>query len=407
MSALERAMYSVGGIRLPQPFKIRRLGHFGLDVDSMEECLHFYCDLLGFRVSDVNDFASRPQNAELLRDVPSKGYFTHYGTDHHALVLFPKLARQMMAESRGEKMMSDINQITWQVGSLKEIVEGISYFHDHEIPVVRSGRDMPGSNWHAYVPDPEGHTNELYYGIEQIGWTGHSKPREMYDRKFEEPPVLPQIPESEELSEAIVRGTNILAGNVSRDALDPIFDVEGIKLPRPFKITKIGPVNLFVDDIEASLRFYTDRMGFVITESTECLGYECTFLRAGVEHHSLGLFPKPLREALDLNPETGLASFGIEVGSYEQLRNAVSFLRDSGVELLDLPSSLHPGIDYVAYAADPEGHLVALYYYMEQVGWQGTPRKRESDTLPMAEWPQVLDALSDTYADQTFPGPIG
>ena len=36
---------------------------------------------------------------------------------------------------------------------------------------------MPGSNWHAYLYDPDGQSNELYYGIEQIGWNGHSKPR--------------------------------------------------------------------------------------------------------------------------------------------------------------------------------------------------------------------------------------
>ncbi len=41
------------------------------------------------------------------------------------------------------------------------------------------GRDMPGSNWHVYVYDPDGHTNEMYYGIEQIGWNRLSKPREI------------------------------------------------------------------------------------------------------------------------------------------------------------------------------------------------------------------------------------
>ena len=47
-----------------------------------------------------------------------------------------------------------------------------------------SGRDMPGSNWHTYLLDPDGHSNELYYGIEQIGWDGYSKPQSMYDRGF-------------------------------------------------------------------------------------------------------------------------------------------------------------------------------------------------------------------------------
>ena len=40
---------------------------------------------------------------------------------------------------------------------------------------------MPGSNWHTYLYDPDGQSNELYYGIEQIGWNGHSKPKAMIE----------------------------------------------------------------------------------------------------------------------------------------------------------------------------------------------------------------------------------
>ena len=36
------------------------------------------------------------------------------------------------------------------------------------LQIERYGRD-PGSNWHTYFPDPTGHTNELEYGIEQVG----------------------------------------------------------------------------------------------------------------------------------------------------------------------------------------------------------------------------------------------
>ena len=72
--------------------------------------------------------------------------------------------------------------------------------------IQRVGRDMPGSNWHTYVYDPDGHTNELYYGIEQIGWDGLSKPGAMYDRGFREAPPLPQIPTSAEVEDARATG---------------------------------------------------------------------------------------------------------------------------------------------------------------------------------------------------------
>ena len=80
----------------------------------------------------------------------------------------------------------NINQITWQTGALSEVIGAYHYFNEREVPIMRVGRDMPGSNWHVYCYDPDGHVNELYYGIEQEGWNGRSKPRDMYYRGFRE-----------------------------------------------------------------------------------------------------------------------------------------------------------------------------------------------------------------------------
>ena len=70
---------------------------------------------------------------------------------------------------------------------------------------------------------------------------------------------------------------------------------KGVLLPCPFKITKIGPVHLFVDDVDIAEAFYTNVVGFVKTEESVYGGARCVFLRAGSEHHSLALFPKELR----------------------------------------------------------------------------------------------------------------
>ena len=391
MATTKDKTYSVGGVLLERPFKLRRLGHFGLDVRDMDAHLRFYHDLLGFKLSDVNDFGARPNMAELLKDVKeTKGYFMHYGGDHHAFVLFPKEMRDTMARARGREPKAgvDINQITWQVGSLGEIVHAIDYFKEREVPVARTGRDMPGSNWHTYLLDPDGHTNELYYGIEQIGWLGRSKPRDMYYRRFDAPPELPQMSEEAEVEEAKAKGIDVYSGFRDVEAAPATHDVEGVLLPRPFKITKIGPVSLFVDDIEQSLSFYMSELGFTLTEETEVMGQRALFLRTGTEHHSLTLLPIALRSELGFSEESTLASFGVEVGSYEQLRNPVAFLKENGVAFKDVPEELHPGIDYAAYALDPSGRCVQIYYYMEQLGWQGVPRPRSESrcTDSMSPW---------------------
>ena len=147
-------------------------------------------------------------------------------------------------------------------------------------------------------------------------------------------------------------------------------------LARPFKVIKIGPVRLFVHDIEKCLEFYTNTLGLRITEEVEYEGHRCVFLRCNTEHHSLALYPIALRAKLGLSPHTTCMSFGNQVGDYQQLRNAIDFLKANGVTIKYLPPELFPGIDYSAFAVDPDGHTIQLYYYMEQVGWDGKVRPK-------------------------------
>jgi hypothetical protein len=56
-----------------------------------------------------------------------------------------------------------------------------------------------------------------------------------------------------------------------------------------------------------------------------------------------------------------------------------------------VPNELYPGIDYVAHAFDPDGHCIQLYYYMEQVGWDGQPRPSAlRPTVTPGVWPDVV-----------------
>jgi catechol 2,3-dioxygenase-like lactoylglutathione lyase family enzyme len=407
MATTADTRFNVGGVLLDQPFKIRRLGHFGFNLTNMDEGVRFYTDLLGFRISDVIDYSRRASRPDMLAGLGDpRGYFTRYGTDHHAMVLFNKRVRDALG--RGDKPGVTINQVTWQVGSLRDVGEGIKWFQEKNIKIQRSGRDMPGSNWHTYLFDPDGHQNELYYGIEQVGWTGHSKPRPMYDRGFNEAPLLPQMSEFDEVQQALKNGVDIISGYRHVDQLPAIYDVDGILLPRPFKIVRIGPVSLFANDIDAAESFYRDSLGFILTEEISWRGHRCLFLRANTEHHALALYPMALREHLGLSPHTTCMCFGLQLANYRQLRDAVSFLRKQGVRFANVPPELYPGIDYAAFALDPDGHCLMLYYYIEQVGWDGKPRPNDlRRKVNYENWPEALDPMSDTYHGEPFLGPWG
>ena len=391
--------FDVGGILLDRPFKIRRLGHFGFNMADLEKAHHFYSDLLGFRVSD-----------EFARG----GWFMRFGTDHHAFALFQKPPAQTGATpAAGERRYArpdiTINQITWQTQSLSEPVNAVDFLLERGVELQRTGRDGAGSNWATYFYDPDGHTNELYYGIEQVGWDGKSKPAE-YRRPVREKVHLPVKSEFDEIQESLATTNVPIDAGYRPMELPGVHDVDGILLPRPFKIVKHGPVNLFVEDVARARDFYLQILGLQVTEEVTYRGEPCVFLRCNTEHHSLGLFPLTLREPLGLSIHTTCASFGIQVANYRQLREAVAFLRAEGVrvETDRVPPELHPGVDYAAWAFDPEGHCIQLYYYMEQVGWDGRTRPAsQRRKVNPSRWPEVLEPMADTFMGEPLLGPWG
>jgi catechol 2,3-dioxygenase-like lactoylglutathione lyase family enzyme len=330
-----------------------------------------------------------------------------HGTDHHSFVLFPTSFQRTRPGRENWPKDWTINQITWQVGTLREVVDANQWLAGKGIQINRSGRDTPGSNWHSYPMAPGYHTNELYYGIEQVGWDGLSKPMSMHTIKYTEPPKLPHRPEFAEVEEAIAQGIDIRKGFKHAEKGEARYDVGGVYLPRPFKIVRIGPVRLFQDDVEEALRFYRDVMGLTVTEEIHWNGHRCVFLRANTEHHSLALYPKALRAELGLSPHTSLMAFGLQLGDYAQLRGAAKWLAERGVTIKYLPSELFPGMDYSALAIDPEGHAMQLYYYMEQIGWDGRPKPAElRRKVDNERWPERLEPLSDTFCGEPFLGPI-
>ena len=402
-----KAGFDVGGVRLERPFKIRRLGHFGVNVQDMDKALHFYRYLLGFSISDPINL-NRDENTAVEKVGVANGYFMRHGTDHHSFVLFPDRAIRARPNRAGTPEDVTINQITWQVGSLCEVVDGYHWLSSNKQHIYRSGRDNPGSNWHTYPVGPNHHINELYYGIEQIGWDGLSKPKSAHKRRYDRAPDLPHISEAQEVKNAMDEGIDIHAGYRDFNLGDAQYDVGGVLLPRPFKIERIGPVRLFYDDLDRELSFYRDTMGLTVTEEIEWNTHRCVFLRTNTEHHSMALYPRALRKELGLSPHTTLMAFGLQLGSYRQLCDAVSYLAKQGITIKYLPSGLFPGVGHSALAIDAEGHAMQLYDYMEQIGWDGRPQPAsQRPQIDNQRWPEVLEPVGDIYCGETFLGPIG
>ena len=120
--------------------------------------------------------------------------------------------------------------------------------------------------------------------------------------------------------------------------------------------------------------------------------------------------PSSLRSELGMSHDHSLLGFGLQLGSYEQLRAAVAFMQEAGYAPMDLPQALSPGIGHHVWLRDPDGNAVQLYWEMEQIGWSGLPRPaQERRVWPSdpSQWPEQIDAQTDSCMGEVFLGPLG
>ncbi len=147
---------------------------------------------------------------------------------------------------------------------------------------------------------------------------------------------------------------------------------------------KIGHVHLKVADIDRSLRFYRDVLGFEITQQ---YGRSAVFLAAGEYHHHIGLNTWESAGGSAPPPSsTGLYHFAILYPNRRELAKAVGRLLAAGIPLQG--ASDH-GVSEAVYAQDPDGNGVELYCDRPPEQW---PRNERGE-LNMFTRPLDLQAL--------------
>lgn len=131
--------------------------------------------------------------------------------------------------------------------------------------------------------------------------------------------------------------------------------------------TRIGHVHLKVADIEQSLAFYRDVLGF---EVTQWYGRSAVFLSAGGYHHHIGLntwqsangSPPPPRS-------TGLFHLAILYPTRAALADA---LRRLIAAQIPLDGASDHGVSEALYLRDPDQNGVELYYDRPPELWPRT-----------------------------------
>ncbi|MEL6586834.1 MAG: VOC family protein [Pseudomonadota bacterium] len=127
--------------------------------------------------------------------------------------------------------------------------------------------------------------------------------------------------------------------------------------------TGVGHIHLRVSDLERSVAFYRDVMGFTV--QARMAG--AAFLGAGGYHHHIGL--NTWQSAGARAPErghTGLYHAAFVYPTQDDLRVAAKRVRDAGVEIY---GAADHGVSLALYFDDPDGNGVEIYWDRPRADW--------------------------------------
>jgi catechol 2,3-dioxygenase-like lactoylglutathione lyase family enzyme len=156
----------------------------------------------------------------------------------------------------------------------------------------------------------------------------------------------------------------------------------------PFRIGKLGHVVLNVSDIERSVAFYTQVLGFSVSDvyPTDMVPGGMVFMRCNSDHHGIAVVggAKPRPDRADMH------HLAFEVGTLDEVLRAREHLRKHGA-VIDFDGRRRAGCQIAVEFRDPDGHRLEIYWGVDQVGSDGHVR-------PPTEW-KGAQSLETAIAD--------
>ena len=168
----------------------------------------------------------------------------------------------------------------------------------------------------------------------------------------------------------------------------------------PFRIRKIGHVVLRTADLARSVAFYTQVLGFRVSDvyPEEMMPGGMVFMRCNADHHGLALVGGMAA------PSTGseLHHMAFEVATLDEVFRARKRLRDLSVPIT-FEGRRRAGAQIAVEFLDPDGHQLEIYWGLDQLGEHDSARPPGdwcwAHTLeaaianpPPGQTPRLLDA---------------
>ncbi|HEU5092985.1 MAG TPA: VOC family protein [Nitrospira sp.] len=141
----------------------------------------------------------------------------------------------------------------------------------------------------------------------------------------------------------------------------------------------LGHVVFYVKNLERSLEFYRDLLGF--TQVGQIFNGAAAALTSGRTHHELLLIQVGDAPGPPRGPRRGLYHIGIKVGdSLDELRSAKQELEQAGVTIDGMSDHT---VSQSLYLKDPDGNEVELYVDADESLWKNNSAAVLSPIKPL------------------------
>ncbi|MEA2853595.1 MAG: hypothetical protein QOE02_3614, partial [Rhodospirillaceae bacterium] len=105
------------------PFAVQKIGHAVVNVADLEKSMHFYTEVLGFRVSDIYPDGMMPGGMVFLR----------CNGDHHCLALIGGAPQPGGAAKT-------LHHLAFELATLDEVFRARDHLKEHGAKIVYEGR---------------------------------------------------------------------------------------------------------------------------------------------------------------------------------------------------------------------------------------------------------------------------
>lgn len=143
---------------------------------------------------------------------------------------------------------------------------------------------------------------------------------------------------------------------------------------------KLGHTAFFTPDIQATVKFYTEVLGFRVSD---WIGDFFVFMRCNPDHHAVNFLS---------GPKTGLHHIAFELNDWNHVKEACDLLLKHELELVWGPGRHGPGHNIFTYHLNPDGFTIEMFTELDTMSNESNgyfdPRPWHKDVI---QRPKVWD----------------